>query len=57
LVECAGPFNESKIDDLEFLELAIENFSKITGYIVQGSLNISIHGDITGEKCFGDWVR
>ena len=37
-----------EIDDSEFLEFAIENFSEIMGYIAQRNLNIRIHRDITG---------
>ncbi len=42
-----------EIDDDEFLEFAINNFSKMMGYIAQGNLNIRIHRDITGEMWFG----
>ncbi len=38
-----------EIEDEEFLEFAIENFSEMMGYIAQGNLNIRIHRrDITG---------
>jgi len=37
-----------EIDDTEFFKFAIENFSEMMGYIVQGNLNIRIHKDITG---------
>jgi hypothetical protein len=37
-----------EIEDEEFLEFAIENFSEMMGYIAQGNLNIKIHRDITG---------
>ena len=37
-----------EIDDTEFFKFAIENFSEMMGYIVQGNLNIRIHRDITG---------
>ncbi len=42
-----------EIDDAEFLEFAINNFSKMMGFIAQGNLNIRIHRDITGEMWFG----
>jgi hypothetical protein len=42
-----------EIDDTEFLEFAIKNFSEMMGYIAQGNLNIRIHRDITGEMWFG----
>ncbi len=38
-----------EFDDPEFLAFAIENYSELFGYIVQGNLNIRIHRDITGE--------
>ncbi len=37
-----------EIEDEEFLEYAIENFSEMFWYIVKGNLNIWIHRDITG---------
>ncbi len=40
---------DALIDDLGFLEFAIENFSEMIGYIAIGNLNIRIHRDITGE--------
>jgi hypothetical protein len=43
-----------KRDYYEFLEFAIENFSEMMEYIVQGNLNIGTHRDITGEVGF--WV-
>ena len=42
-----------EIDDVEFLEFAIKNFSEMMGYIAKGNLNIRIHRDITGEMGFG----
>jgi hypothetical protein len=42
-----------EIDDVEFLEFAIKNFSEMMGYIAQEKLNIRIHRDITGEMWFG----
>ena len=42
-----------EIDDTEFLEFAIRNFSEMMGYIAKGNLNIRIHRDITGEMWFG----
>ncbi len=43
-----------EIDDDEFLEFAINNFSEMMGYIAQGKLNIRIHRDIIGEMWFGE---
>ena len=40
---------DDKIDDAEFLEFAITNFSEMMGYIAKGNLNIRIHRDITGK--------
>lgn len=37
---------------VEVLEFAIENFSKMMGYIALGNLNIRIHKDITGKMWF-----
>ncbi len=37
-----------EIQDPEFLTFAIENYSKMFGYIVKGQLNIRIHRDIEG---------
>ncbi len=42
-----------EIDDEEFLEFAIDNFSEMFGYINTGRVNIRIHRDITGEMWFG----
>jgi hypothetical protein len=42
-----------KRDYYEFLEFAIENFSEMMEYIVQGNLNIRIHRDINGEVGVG----
>ena len=42
-----------EINDSEFLEFAIVNFSEMLEYITQRNLNISIHRDITGEMWFG----
>ena len=42
-----------EIEDEEFLEFAIENFSEMMRYIAQKNLNIRIHRDITGEIWFG----
>ena len=44
---------DDEIDDAEFLEFAITNFSEMMGYIVKGNLNIRIHRDITGKMWFG----
>ncbi len=44
---------EDEIDDLEFLEFAIENYSGIFGYINTGRVNIRIHRDIEGKMWFG----
>jgi hypothetical protein len=40
---------DDEIDDAEFLEFAITNFSEMMGYIAKGNLNIRIHRDITGK--------
>ena len=42
-----------EIDDPEFLEFTIENYSEMFGYINTGRVNIRIHRDITGEMWFG----
>jgi hypothetical protein len=42
-----------EFNDEEFLEFAIENYSKIFGYIATGRANIRIHRDVTGEMWFG----
>jgi hypothetical protein len=42
-----------EIDDPEFLEFAVENYSEMFGYINTGRVNIRIHRDITGEMWFG----
>ena len=42
-----------EIEDKEFLEFAIENFSEMMEYVAQGKLNIRIHRDITGDMWFG----
>ncbi len=44
-----------EIDDDEFFNFAINNFSEMMGYIAQGNLNISQPRDITGEMWFGLW--
>jgi len=41
-----------KIDDPEFLEFVIENFSEMKGYIATGRINIRIHRDIEWEMWF-----
>ena len=41
-----------EIDDKEFLEYAIDNFSEMMGFIAQGKLNIRNQRDITGEMWF-----
>ncbi len=41
-----------EIDDPEFLNFAIDNFSVLFSYIDSGNLNIRIHRDITGEIFF-----
>lgn len=33
-----------EIDDSEFLEFAIENLDELLSYIINGNLNIRIHG-------------
>ncbi|MFQ5962681.1 MAG: hypothetical protein ACE5KZ_00170 [Candidatus Scalinduaceae bacterium] len=46
-----------EIDDPEFLEFAIENFTELLSYIESGRVNIRIHRDVTGEMWFGvDYV-
>ncbi len=42
-----------EIDDPEFLEFAIENYSEMFGYINTGRINIRIHRDIEGKMWFG----
>ncbi len=42
-----------EIDDLEFLEFAIDNFLELFGYINTGRVNIRIHRDTEGEMWFG----
>ncbi|ODS31263.1 MAG: hypothetical protein SCARUB_03607 [Candidatus Scalindua rubra] len=45
-----------EIDDPEFLEFAIDNFSELLSYIESGRVNIRVHRDITGlpdEQCGG----
>ena len=42
-----------EIEDEEFLESAIDNFSEMMGYIVQGNLYFRRHRDISGEMWFG----
>jgi len=42
-----------EIEDEEFLEFALENFSEMMRYVAQGNVNIRIHRDITGEMGFG----
>jgi len=42
-----------EINDMEFLEFAIENFSEMFGYIESGIVNIRIHRDIEGKFWFG----
>ncbi len=42
-----------EIDDPEFLNFAIENFSESFSYIASGKINIRIHRDMTGEIWFG----
>ncbi len=42
-----------EIDDPEFLEFAVENYSEMFGYINTGRVNIRIHRDIEGKMWFG----
>ncbi len=42
-----------EIDEPEFYNFAIENFSELFSYITIGKLNIRICRDITGEMWFG----
>ena len=44
---------EDEIDDPEFLNFAIENYSEMFGYINNGRVNIRIHRDVTGKMWFG----
>jgi hypothetical protein len=42
-----------EIDDEEFLNFAIENYSEMFGYINTERINIRIHRDIEGTMWFG----
>ncbi len=42
-----------ELDDEEFLEFAIENYSEIFGYIATGKVNIRVHRDVTDKMWFG----
>ncbi len=42
-----------EIDDPEFYNFAIENYSEMFGYINTGRVNIRIHRDIEGKMWFG----
>ncbi len=42
-----------EIDDPEFFNFAVDNFSELFSYITTGNLNIRICRDITGEIWFG----
>ncbi len=42
-----------EIDDPEFYNFAIENFSELFSYITTGRVNIRIHRGITGSIWFG----
>ncbi len=42
-----------EIDDPEFLNFAIDNFSVLFSYIDSGIINIRIHRDVTGKMWFG----
>ncbi len=45
-----------EIDDPEFLEFAVENYSEIFGYIATGRVNIRVHRDVTDEmRCGLAW--
>jgi len=44
---------EDEFDDPEFLNFAIENYSKMFGYINTARVNIRIHRDIEGKMWFG----
>jgi hypothetical protein len=44
---------EDEIDDPEFLNFAIDNYSEMFGYINTGRVNIRIHRDITGKMWYG----
>jgi hypothetical protein len=41
-----------EMNDSEFLEFAIDNFTELYTYITTGETNIRIHRDITGEIWF-----
>ncbi len=42
-----------ELDDGEFLEFAIGNYSEIFGYIATGRVNIRVHRDVTDKMWFG----
>jgi hypothetical protein len=42
-----------EIDDEEFLNFAIENYSEMFGYINTGRVNIWIRRDVEGKMWFG----
>ena len=42
-----------EIDDEEFLNFAIENYSEMFGVIATGRINFRIHRDIEGEMWLG----
>ncbi len=44
-----------EIDDPEFLEFAIENYSEIFGYIATGWVNIRVHRDALQMRCGLVW--
>ncbi len=44
-----------EIDDPEFLEFAIDNYSELFGYLATGRVNIRIHRDITGFPDLSDY--
>ncbi len=56
-IECDESFKleeqilRNEIDDPEFLEFAIKNFSEMMRYIAKGNLNIRIHRDVAGVSC------
>ncbi len=57
-MDCDTCFKKQKIlrdeiDDREFLDFAIDNFSEMFGYINTGRVNIRIHRDIEGKMWFG----
>ncbi len=61
-IDCDTVFKQKKqiltdeIEDEEFLEFVIKNFSEMMGYIATGRINIRILRDITGKIWFGVYL-